>query len=346
MGVLRATKRCGIAWTAAVSVAGASGPESSKRRRFGGMDSSLNALPGLQPLLRTEVLPQSSQLQHWQRVVSESVVPVRCMTSSTFGFPAEVSSLALGPQAHLSLVRSGPHEVEFDGDAHYLMWIIQMSGSMEYDHGAVAVEVGPGQARLYDARFKHRMIFRDAFTQLCFRFPRSWASSMRLPASCSLELRRGTGALAWTYLRSLTTGLAELDPDEVDQASQAAVSLFAESSRRDGRASGLDERFAQVCRMIEASVDNDVVPTLATVARASGMSQRTLTGLFAGAGETFSGWLMRLRLRRAARDLRFDRSAYIGEIAHRWQFADHAHFGRSFRKHYGTTPKSYRDGSG
>jgi len=68
------------------------------------------------------------------------------------------------------------------------------------------------------------------------------------------------------------------------------------------------------------------------VARSAGMSERTLTSLFAGAGETFSNWLMRLRLRRAAQDLKIDRSAHVGEIAHRWRFSDQAHFGRSFRK--------------
>lgn len=305
--------------------------------------SILDTLPGLQPLLRTERLPPSQQLQHWQRVVSEAVVPVRCMTFSEAGFPAEVSSLGLGQHAELSFVRSGPHEVVFDGDPDYLMWVVQMSGSMEFDHGAVTTEVGPGHARLYDPRFKHRMIFKDAFTQLCFRFPRTWASPRLITASCGLELSRGTGALAWTYLRGLATGLADLAVDEADHAAQAAVGLFSESSARDGRALGRDGRFARVCRLIETCVDDDVVPTLAIIARSAGMSERSLTGLFAGQGETFSSWLMRLRLRRAARDLRIDRSAHIGEIAHRWRFSDQAHFGRSFRRFYGVTPKAYRD---
>lgn len=306
--------------------------------------SNLDALPGMQTLLRTDILPSSVQLKHWQQVVSEAVVPIRCVPSDMSGFPAEVSSLALGGHSDLSFIRSGPHEVCFDGDPNYLMWIVQMTGSMEFVNGAVSTIVEAGQARLYDPRFEHRMKFRENFSQLCFRFPRMWASPKILPAGSVLEFKRGVGALAWNYLRNLTTGLDDLSNGEIDLASQAAVGLFADSSRQDGRVLNSDERLTRVRRLIEASIDDEIVPTLSMAAKASGMSERTLTSLFASDGDTFSGWLMRLRLSRAARDLKTNPLAPIGEIAHRWQFSDQAHFGRSFRKYYGTTPKAYRGG--
>jgi AraC-like DNA-binding protein len=52
---------------------------------------------------------------------------------------------------------------------------------------------------------------------------------------------------------------------------------------------------------------------------------------------------MRARLERARAALAdIDRGEAIGDIAHRFGFSDASHLSRTFRAHFGMTPREYR----
>lgn len=55
-------------------------------------------------------------------------------------------------------------------------------------------------------------------------------------------------------------------------------------------------------------------------------------------------WVWVQRLEQCYRELIQDASARrtISEIAYAWGFNDQAHFSRTFRKHYGVSPRSLR----
>lgn len=74
------------------------------------------------------------------------------------------------------------------------------------------------------------------------------------------------------------------------------------------------------------------------------ISVRHLHRLFAAVGTTHGEWLRGARLERCAADLRdgTQSASNITEIAFRWGFNESAHFSRSFKAHFGASPREYR----
>jgi len=82
----------------------------------------------------------------------------------------------------------------------------------------------------------------------------------------------------------------------------------------------------------------------ADVAAHLGVTTRHLQRLFEAAGTTFSNFVMDQRLTRAYRMLCDPQFRFweIGKIGHHVGFTDPSHFGRCFRKVYGSTPRDIR----
>jgi AraC-like DNA-binding protein len=83
--------------------------------------------------------------------------------------------------------------------------------------------------------------------------------------------------------------------------------------------------------------------TAESVARAHGISERYLYSVLASVGISLGEWVRNRRLAAAAEDLA-DPGTTVSAIAHRWGFADHAHFSHLFRARYGMTPTDWRQG--
>ncbi|BDZ46889.1 helix-turn-helix transcriptional regulator [Naasia aerilata] len=83
--------------------------------------------------------------------------------------------------------------------------------------------------------------------------------------------------------------------------------------------------------------------TAASVARAHGISERYLYAVLASLDISLGEWVRNRRLAAAAADLQ-DPGPTVSAVAHRWGFADHAHFSRLFRARYGMTPTDWRQG--
>ena len=87
--------------------------------------------------------------------------------------------------------------------------------------------------------------------------------------------------------------------------------------------------------------------TLAQAARAANCSTSTLThDLRRSCGKSFKQLLEAKRMERAARLLREDPRATIGETAAACGFADVFYFSRRFRKYFGVPPREYQSGVG
>jgi acetamidase/formamidase/AraC-like DNA-binding protein len=99
----------------------------------------------------------------------------------------------------------------------------------------------------------------------------------------------------------------------------------------------------RICQIIERKLD-DAELTPARVAHSEGISERYLQKLFGAVGDNFSHYIRERRLQRAWADLSNPLEAHrsISEIAYRYGFADSAHFSRSFRQRFGTSPREFR----
>lgn len=103
----------------------------------------------------------------------------------------------------------------------------------------------------------------------------------------------------------------------------------------------MDADLLSVLVHIQASLDKDL--SLAALAVASGLSPSTLKRhIGAATGETPRRYVERLRLERAASQLML-RQATILEIALDNGFASHEVFSRAFTRHFGITPRTWRE---
>jgi AraC-like DNA-binding protein len=85
----------------------------------------------------------------------------------------------------------------------------------------------------------------------------------------------------------------------------------------------------------------DGAVTVGDIATAHGVSVRTVNRIFNATGQTVGEVIRVRRLARAREDL-IDSDLSVSAIAHRWGFSDPSHFTRSFKAHYGASPREYR----
>lgn len=98
-------------------------------------------------------------------------------------------------------------------------------------------------------------------------------------------------------------------------------------------------------RLILAEIERGIGdPKLSgkTVAARVGITERYLQQLMEMHGETFSHFVLRLRLDKAAAMLVSKKQMRVAEIAFLCGFSDLSYFNRSFRKRFGETPREYR----
>lgn len=98
-------------------------------------------------------------------------------------------------------------------------------------------------------------------------------------------------------------------------------------------------------RLILAEIERDIAdPKLSgkTVAARVGITERYLQQLLEMHGETFSHFVLRQRLDKAAAMLVSKRQMRIADVAFLCGFSDLSYFNRSFRKRFGETPRGYR----
>jgi len=141
-------------------------------------------------------------------------------------------------------------------------------------------------------------------------------------------------------LENLT--VEEIRPIEVALSEFLIASLWEEAGTPTlGRARA--EHFHQICQDIELRL-GDCELSLGKVAQANHVSSRYIQKLFGEAGFSFSHYLRLRRLEHCRADLssRAHATLSISEICFRWGFNDAAHFSRSFRNQYQTTPREYR----
>lgn len=131
-----------------------------------------------------------------------------------------------------------------------------------------------------------------------------------------------------------------LDVASVFIYDQARAATDAQPLVSLGRLEGFDPRLASAIRLMEAHLDQPL--TTAAIALRTGVSTRTLEGIFRKSiGETPGAYYLRLRLN-AARRLVLDTNLAMADIAARGGFSSAASFSRAFSTLFGEPPVKLR----
>lgn len=166
----------------------------------------------------------------------------------------------------------------------------------------------------------------------------------------TLDGNSGVGRMLISILHILADEIGDIStqdlrPVELSLIEMLSSKLLGVAGKRSlGGAEGA--RAAHLHR-IQQSLETLIWDPDLTIAKAAdevGVSPRYLQRLFAADNRSFSGYLKKRRLERCHADLISPLHAQesISEVAYRWGFSSSAHFSRSFRDHFGLSPREHR----
>lgn len=302
--------------------------------------------------------PRGDQVDAWQQILIDYVVPFRVLSAPEIPFRGrlhrhhlgvvKVVTTTLAPSVH----HRSPRLSAQAGDMRWALSLL-LTGEWVVSEDRAEQRFRPGDLVLWDLARPMALASATPVRALSFRIPPEVlgprAEGRLITGATVLPTGGGLGALVFSYVRGLT-GLPDgLRPDVAVGLGVSTVDLlatyFADLFGAAAGIDGADRRtlLHQVKAHIEAHLGEPELGP-ATIAAAHHISVRSLYKLFADQGDTVAGWIRQRRLERVRHDLAYPAQpcASITEVAHRWGFADSAHFSRAFKAAYGTSPSDYR----
>lgn len=235
-----------------------------------------------------------------------------------------------------------------ESDFHLLL---NLASHMSLAHAGV-LRIRPGEAVLLDSELARRLELSSDYdlmhVALPEKFLRQWLPSSIALLGTRIDPGSGWGAVLCAILRQLTPEFLAHAPLPgpliADQLGALLALLAAEAASVMAAAPDAESDLRQ--RIRDFVEQGCAAPSLSAgdVARALGVSPRTLHRTLAATGESFGGLLMGARTRVSIRMLtgRTFRHLTTAEIGRRAGFRDASHFTRVFKRYAGTTPSSFR----
>jgi AraC-like DNA-binding protein/uncharacterized cupin superfamily protein len=212
-----------------------------------------------------------------------------------------------------------------------------------------AAELTPGEVVVWDSRRPAEFAVLEALRKRTLFVPRDELEALcphldRLTA-VGLARRSPAARLLVAYLDTLATMLPTLDGPTIVGARNATLELLGAALRPDARAGGASLRaglHALAAEHVERHLGEPAL-TPERVARALGVSLRSLQLAFEEQGDSVAAFVRRRRLARAHAELSRRDDVSVTEVAFRWGFIDSGHFARVFKRAYGLSPSALRE---
>ena len=167
------------------------------------------------------------------------------------------------------------------------------------------------------------------------------------PRVCATALGAGTALADWTsdvvgkaaQLEDLSTAqTAELVGSSVLSAITALLGTASSGEKAACNLAASSQQLEHICTYIRSRLADSRL-SLASIARAHDISERSLNRLFAGIGTTPMRWVLQQRLALSYRALREGQGTRVTDVAFTCGFNDLSHFSRVFKKAYQLTPQ-------
>ncbi|GAA1226585.1 helix-turn-helix domain-containing protein [Prauserella halophila] len=288
----------------------------------------------------TADVPEPRRLAAWEDHNVRSLLGLRARPVGDGPFSGTELNLTLS-RLQLAKVTGSPHVVERDpgqiatcpGDG--VVVYFPLSGEGWFHHRDGRRLLSPGQALVCDADQPFRRSFSRGLTELVLKTPRdvlretTGRSGLAQPRVIGTDSPHGDalGSLVATALR----GAGDWDALEADML-ELLPAVVGEQAATGGH---LATARAFITRHL---ADPDL--SASRIARAVGVSERHLSRVFAASGHSVPQAVLAARLD-ASRAVVADPTARrmtFAEIAARHGFTSQAHFSRSYRARFGTTP--------
>ena len=311
--------------------------------------------PSVSNVLTTAAVEESERFAYWREVICAVYVELAAEPVDQDSFFGEVELSAWG-DVRVSHVCAGGQVVSRrpDDQRSDCLLSIQVAGVGRVSQAGRTVQLGPGDAALYDSTRPYELSFPGVFEQLVVQFPREALIARGIHIESTVAKKCAIGSayndLATSFVGLLLQHSAGWAAEHRGAVGYQAVDLLAAALAETTGVCPIEESVAtanrtRVLRYIAEHAHEQSL-SVAGVAAHHGTSTRTLQKLFRNEelqlGERIRVTRVALA-KRALRDpLRADHT--IARIAADNGFDSPSHFSRVFKSVVGCTPSSYRHG--
>lgn len=304
-------------------------------------------------LLTTDAVDVADRPSYWREVICATYVELDAEPVGGNAFSGSVSVSRFGDVRISQVVADGQVVTRRRSDPRADCLIsFQLSGTGRVTQAGRTAVLAPGDLALYDATQMYELAFDEPFEQIVVQFPRASliGRNVHIPSAVAkvCEGTSGAGAVASLFVRSLLAHGEALPVDARVRLGQQAIdcaatalALVAGSSASTEALLGSDRQ--RVLAFIDRNV-SDPGLSVSSIALAFGVSARTLQKLFADDEVHLSDRIRLARLTRVRSALHDPLRAHqsISRIAEEFGFPIPAHFSRTFKAVYGSTPREFR----
>jgi len=306
---------------------------------------------------RLPALPRLARAGAWASLLSARIEPVDVAGFDPEVAPALVSG-SLGPVELIRLdmgrctIERGPGRIGYRADPAF-SFLLQLSGRASFRHYGRTAGLAPDDVTLCHHNAPYSYMAEQTGSLLLVRLPASVLKDhLPLPENfCGRRLRAGEGLCESTasLCRNLFAQMEAGVPPQfqgrvarnlIEALATAFAIAFDDVIASSTLLTGLH---ARARLYIEENLqDPDLSPR--RIAEKLRVSPRYLRLIFADGNETASAYVLRRRVEECARQMADPASRFLSitEIAFNWGFNSAPHFARSFRAHFGVTPRDYR----
>ncbi|MGH6737313.1 MAG: helix-turn-helix domain-containing protein [Methyloceanibacter sp.] len=299
----------------------------------------------------------NDKLDYWADFLRQGFAPFRVEPAGDLPFHAEMDVRRAGDLLVVSVSACGCHVALTPAEiararAGVYSVAIEVDGDTPLMTRGEERLLTPGDVFIVDSMHAYEFNFEQPFRHLFVNIPKAWIDA-RMPhperlAGSVLPHDRPLARMLAGYLAAGFQTMEELPPAVVALYGQHLADLVAEAfAEPPGKPLPPEAwraaMFARACRVIALKFGD---PSLRPerIAKALGMSTRTLNRVFAAHGTTVTRRVLEQRLDRAAKLLASPESygRTITEIAFACGFSDVSHFGRVFAERLRATPSEWR----
>lgn len=239
----------------------------------------------------------------------------------------------------------GPNEIR-NSERDDFLCVLNIEGEGDFERNAETIRYAAGDLLVYDTSQVYALRFPTAARTISARIPRPLITSRLREAdrqfAVHLSREKATTQLAASMLRNAATLSSLPGEDRCRELGHSLLDILCIAVKdtlgdalvpTPGQAAIL----RRVKRMLldqlgDCSLDVD------KIAKAQGVSPRTLNRMFAAEGTTVMKWLWKQRLSASYRALSDGSVRQVTEAAFRFGFKDSSHYTRAFKKEYNTQP--------
>jgi AraC family transcriptional activator of tynA and feaB len=284
-------------------------------------------------------LPLESQLQ------SAGLFPARAKMDGYYGRRLRFASWKMSPHS-----TSVPGRIQACLPRMFVMMLTR--GQARLSQGGRTCVLSPGEFCLIDPARPFMMESEEIACHSLYlerEIVEAAIPGARELTARMVDGRHGTGALFKSFAEEaigMAPGLEESVADSIAQALPYVLAAALAPKASDVTHGNSKVRELQLQRVRRFALEHlhDGALTVEMIAAGVRLTKRHLYDLFSNEPATLMKWILNERLERCRRDLesRTLSSLPIGEIAYTWGFTNNAHFSRTFRRVYGSSPRVWR----